>query len=69
MVLFTNGSISFEPMGIFGFSFRQTNHKNKWDQQTKTKDSRSSLYYYIPSFIEVGPLVPDKIFGHLGHVA
>ena len=43
MLLFTYGPITFEPMGIFGFSFRLTSLKNKWDQQTKNKKDLEEL--------------------------
>ena len=37
MLLFKEGPISFELMDIFGFSFRLTSPKNKFDLQTKSK--------------------------------
>ena len=44
MLLFTYGPISFETMEIFGFSFRQTSPKTKWDQQTKNKKCLKNFY-------------------------
>ena len=37
MLLFKYGPISFELMGIFGFSVRYTSPKNKCDQQAENK--------------------------------
>ena len=45
MLLFTYGPISFEPMGIIGFSFRLTSPKNKWDQQKKKKKDLEEVLY------------------------
>ena len=45
MLLFKYGHISFEPVGMFWFSFWYTSPKNKCDQQTKYKKVPKELLY------------------------